>query len=64
MDKIFEKFYQVDPNRTGQIRGFGLGLFYARQFVMDHGGEINLESSLGQGTSVTVRLPRHSISAA
>ena len=58
MGKIFEKFYQVDPNHTGQIRGFGLGLFYARQFVRDHGGEINLESSLGHGTSVTVRLPR------
>ena len=64
MGKIFEKFYQVDPNRTGQIRGFGLGLFYARQFVMDHGGDISLESSLGQGTSVTVRLPRLSISPA
>ena len=64
MGKIFEKFYQVDPHHTGQIRGFGLGLFYARQFVTDHGGEIKLESSLGQGTSVIVRLPRLSIPAA
>lgn len=56
--KIFEKFYQVDPANTGQIRGFGLGLFYARQFVRDHGGEVTLESTLGQGTTVTIRLPR------
>jgi hypothetical protein len=63
MGKIFEKFYQVDPNNTGQIRGFGLGLFYARQFLKDHGGEVNLESSVGQGTTVTVKLPRPSTSA-
>jgi signal transduction histidine kinase len=61
--KIFEKFYQVDPNNTGQIRGFGLGLFYARQFVMDHGGDISLDSTVGEGTTVTIRLPRPSVSA-
>ena len=61
--KIFEKFYQVDPNNTGQIRGFGLGLFYARQFVIDHGGDISLDSTVGKGTTVTIRLPRPSISS-
>jgi hypothetical protein len=61
--KIFEKFYQIDPHNTGQIRGFGLGLFYARQFVIDHGGDISLESTVGKGTTVTIRLPRPSISS-
>lgn len=61
--KIFEKFYQIDPHNTGQIRGFGLGLFYARQFVMDHGGDISLDSTAGKGTTVTIRLPRPSISS-
>ncbi len=56
--KVFEKFYQVDPNRTGQVRGFGLGLFYARQFIRDHGGTIRLTSTPGSGTEITVRLPR------
>lgn len=56
--KIFEKFYQIDPQHTGQVRGFGLGLFYARQFIRDHGGAINLESTPGKGTEVTIRLPR------
>ena len=55
--KIFEKFYQVDPHHSGQVRGFGLGLYYARQFVQDHGGTILLESSPGVGTTVTVTLP-------
>lgn len=55
--KIFEKFYQVDPEHTGQVRGFGLGLFYARQFVRAEGGNVHLESTPGQGTNVTVILP-------
>ncbi len=56
--KVFEKFYQVDPNHTGQVRGFGLGLFYARQFIRDHGGTIRLTSTPGSGTEIIVRLPR------
>jgi len=55
--KIFERFYQIDPDRTGQVRGFGLGLFYARQFIKEQGGSIELQSQLGQGTVVTLRLP-------
>jgi hypothetical protein len=55
--KVFEKFYQIDPQHTGQIRGFGLGLFYARQFIHDHGGSINLDSTPGEGTAVTIHLP-------
>lgn len=60
--KIFEKFYQIDPFNTGQVRGFGLGLFYARQFIRDHGGTIRLESRPGSGTEITIRLPRLSAS--
>ena len=55
--KIFEKFYQVDPYNTGQVRGFGLGLFYAREFIRAHGGSITVQSSPGKGTQVTVALP-------
>lgn len=58
LPKVFEKFYQVDPAHTGQVRGFGLGLFYARQFAQSHGGNILLESSPGQGTVATLILPR------
>jgi signal transduction histidine kinase len=55
--KVFEKFYQIDPNHTGQIRGFGLGLFYARMFIRQNGGSITLASEPGLGTTVTIRLP-------
>jgi hypothetical protein len=55
--KVFEKFYQIDPGNTGQVRGFGLGLFYAREFIRLHGGSVNLDSQPGLGASVTVMLP-------
>lgn len=55
--KVFEKFYQVDPDHTGQIRGFGLGLFYAREFIRQHGGSISLASESGLGTTATITLP-------
>ena len=55
--KVFEKFYQIDPDHTGQVRGFGLGLFYARDFVRQHGGSIALASEPGLGTTVTISLP-------
>lgn len=55
--KVFEKFYQVDPDHTGQIRGFGLGLFYAREFIRQHGGNISLASEPGLGTTATITLP-------
>jgi signal transduction histidine kinase len=58
LPKVFEKFYQIDPQRTGQVRGFGLGLFYARQFAQSHGGNILIESEPGAGTTASLVLPR------
>lgn len=58
LPRVFDKFYQIDPNHTGQVRGFGLGLFYARQFVQDHGGTLTIESVAGAGTTVTIALPQ------
>jgi signal transduction histidine kinase len=57
IQKVFEKFYQIDPHNTGQVRGFGLGLYYAREFIHQHGGSISLDSEPGLGTTVTVTLP-------
>jgi signal transduction histidine kinase len=57
LPKIFEKFYQVDVGRTGQVKGFGLGLYYAKEFIRLHGGTISVDSELGKGTRVTVSLP-------
>jgi signal transduction histidine kinase len=55
--KVLEKFYQIDPDNTGQVRGFGLGLYYAREFVCQHGGSLAIESEQGRGTTITITLP-------
>jgi signal transduction histidine kinase len=57
LPKIFEKFFQVDVDNCGQIRGFGLGLSYAREFVRLHGGTITVSSEPSSGTRVTVAIP-------
>lgn len=56
MPKVFERFYQVDPDATGQVPGFGLGLFCAREIIRQHGGTIAISSQPGQGTTVTITL--------
>jgi signal transduction histidine kinase len=55
--KVFNKFYQIDNDNTGQIRGFGLGLFYARDFVRKMGGNLKIDSQPGLGTVATIEFP-------
>ena len=59
LSKIFSKFYQVDPANTGQVRGFGLGLYYAREFARSMGGELTIESNPTLGTVATIKLPHN-----
>ncbi|NPV58982.1 MAG: GAF domain-containing protein [Actinobacteria bacterium] len=59
LERIFDKFYQVDSSSTRQQSGTGLGLCITRQLVAAHGGEIGVESELGKGSIFTVTLPVH-----
>ncbi|MBI5200506.1 MAG: HAMP domain-containing histidine kinase, partial [Elusimicrobia bacterium] len=56
--KVFDKFYQIEASFTGQVDGWGLGLPFVKKVVETHGGRVKLESSLGQGTTVTLFLPK------
>lgn len=55
--KVFDKFYRVPTKNLHNIKGFGLGLNYARAIIEAHKGSISIKSSLGTGTTIKIILP-------
>jgi signal transduction histidine kinase len=55
---IFEPLVQMDEKSSASLSSLGLGLFIAREIVTAHGGTIDVDSSLEDGTTFTIRLPR------
>ena len=57
VDRLFQRFMQADETTTRQFGGTGLGLSLSRAFAQLLGGDIAVESTIGQGTCFTLRLP-------
>ena len=58
VDRIFERFYRVDPARHRSTGGTGLGLSIVKHVAATHGGDIRVWSVEGQGSTFTLTLPR------
>ncbi len=60
LDRIFERFYRVDPARSRLTGGTGLGLSIVKHVALKHGGEVKVWSSENVGSTFSLRLPIYS----
>ena len=60
LERIFERFYRVDPARSRETGGTGLGLSIVKHVASKHGGEVKVWSSPNVGSSFALRLPIYS----
>ena len=58
LPRLFERFYRVDKARSRESGGTGLGLSIAREMLRQQHGDIRIESVYGEGTTVTILMPR------
>ena len=57
LERIFERFYRVDPARSRETGGTGLGLSIVKHVAQNHGGEVKVWSKVGVGSTFALRLP-------
>lgn len=57
LDRIFERFYQVQDQMTMQQQGYGIGLFLTKSLIQQHHGLIRIQSESGRGTEISLLLP-------
>ncbi|HJQ01399.1 MAG TPA: ATP-binding protein [Jatrophihabitans sp.] len=57
LDRVFERFYRVDPARSRATGGTGLGLAIVKHIATNHGGSVKVWSVVGSGSTFTIRLP-------
>lgn len=57
LKNIFKKFHRISSGDLQNVRGYGLGLSYVKQVIKLHKGNVSVDSQLGEGTIVTIKLP-------
>ncbi len=57
LDRVFERFFRIDPARSRHTGGSGLGLSIVKHVVQNHGGDVRVWSQATKGSTFTIRLP-------
>lgn len=63
LEHVFDRFYRADPSRQRDTGGAGLGLAISQAIAQAHGGALRAESTPGEGTTFTLRLPRGEVAS-
>ena len=58
INRLFQKFTRIDNPLSSRVGGSGIGLYLLKQIVDLHGGDVDVESAPGKGTSFTIKLPK------
>ncbi len=61
LPRLTERFYRVDGSRSRETGGTGLGLAIVKHVVQRHGGELDIQSTVGQGSDFRIVLPAHRV---
>jgi len=56
-DKVFEQFYRIPTGDTHNVKGFGIGLFYTKNIIEKHGGNVNIVYDINNNTLFKIELP-------
>ena len=63
LEKIFQRFYQVDSSSKRRYGGVGLGLALVKEIIESHDGSVSIVSEVGRGTTFRISLPEATASA-
>jgi two-component system, OmpR family, phosphate regulon sensor histidine kinase PhoR len=56
-DQVFQKFFRVHTGDVHNVKGFGLGLYYVKEIIQGHSGQISLNCKIGKGSEFIIKLP-------
>src|SRR5207249_986380 len=57
-ERVFERFHRIEGTKSRTYEGTGIGLAFVQELVRLHGGDVRVDSTLGQGSTFTVTIPR------